>query len=130
MADFDAVADAFVRHYYGTFDGGSAARSKLTELYRPESLLTWESRRVQGATGIAAALARPELAAVKHRISTVDAQPTPGGGVLVTVVGTIAVGSAFDKPMLFSEVFALQPVPDGEEGDYFVRNQIARLILG
>jgi hypothetical protein len=127
--DFMSIAQAFVSHYYTTFDGGIAARSNLASLYRSESMLTWEKNQVQGQQNILATLTKTELANVKHQASTVDAQPAPGGGVLVTVTGTLAIDNAFDKPMVFSEVFGLQPIP-GQPGGFFVYNHIFRLILG
>ncbi|MDC0707132.1 nuclear transport factor 2 family protein [Stigmatella sp. ncwal1] len=127
--DFNGIANAFASHYYTTFDGGIASRSNLSALYRPESMLTWEGNQIQGQQNILANLTKPELANVKHRVSTTDAQPSSGGGVLVSVTGTLAIDNAFDKPMLFSEVFGLQPIP-GQPGGFFVYNHVFRLILG
>ncbi|MDC0714763.1 ketosteroid isomerase family protein [Stigmatella sp. ncwal1] len=75
------------------------------------------------------ALSKPELGTVKHRVSTIDVHPSVGGGVLVSVTGSLALDNAFDKPMLFSEVFLLQPIP-GQPGGFFVYNHIFRLIFG
>jgi hypothetical protein len=127
--DFTGVANSFVPHYYTTFDAGVAARSNLASLYRPESMLTWESQQYQGQQNITTVLTKPELATVKHQVATTDSQPAPGGGVLVTVAGSLAIDGAFDKPMLFAETFNLQPIP-GQPGGFFVYNQIFRLIFG
>jgi len=127
--DFINVARAFSSHYYTTFDSGIAARNNLLALYRPESMLTWEGNQVQGNQNIIGHLTRPEFATVKHVVSTTDAQPGAGGGVLVSVTGTLAIDNAFDKPMVFTEVFNLQPIP-GQPGGFFVYNHIFRLILG
>ncbi|MFD0397441.1 nuclear transport factor 2 family protein [Kitasatospora sp. NPDC059811] len=126
--DFNAIANSFVSHYYNTFDSGIAGRSNLTSLYRPESMLTWENAQVQGQQNILAKLTTPELATVKHAVSSNDAQPAPGGGVLVTVTGGLVIDNAFDKPMQFAETFNLQPIP-GQPGGFFVYNQIFRLIF-
>ncbi|MER8103681.1 nuclear transport factor 2 family protein [Kitasatospora sp. NPDC094016] len=126
--DFNAIANSFVSHYYTTFDSGIAGRPSLASLYRPESMLTWESQQFQGPQNILAQLTKPELATVKHKVNSKDAQPAPGGGVLVTVTGSLAVDNAFDKPMSFAETFNLQPIP-GQPGGFFIYNQIFRLIF-
>lgn len=43
------ASEQFVEFYYQTFD---ADRSKLKDLYRPESMLTFESSSVQGDAAI------------------------------------------------------------------------------
>ncbi|MFJ8475682.1 nuclear transport factor 2 family protein [Kitasatospora sp. NPDC094011] len=126
--DFASIANSFVQHYYTTFDGGLTARQSLAALYRPESMLTWEGAQVQGQSNVIAALTKPELATVKHRVNTNDAQPAPGGGVLVAVTGSLAVDNAFDKPLPFAETFTLQPIP-GQPGGFFIHNQVFRLIF-
>jgi hypothetical protein len=127
--DFTAIANAFISHYYTTFDSGLQTRANLASLYRPESMLTRERAQSQGAANIVAQLTKPELGTVKHQVSATDAQPSPGGGVLVLVTGSLAVDNAFDKPMLFSETFNLQPIP-GQPGGFFIYNQLFRLVLG
>ncbi|MFF7994951.1 nuclear transport factor 2 family protein [Kitasatospora xanthocidica] len=127
--DFMSIANSFVPHYYNTFDGGDAIRKNLLSLYRPESMVTWEGQQLQGSSNIIAKLTSPELAVVKHRVQSTDAQPSPAGGVLVAVTGSLAVGNAFDKPMFFSETFNLQPIP-GQAGGFFIYNQVFRLLLG
>ncbi|WP_459651268.1 nuclear transport factor 2 family protein [Kitasatospora sp. Ki12] len=124
-----SIANSFVPHYYNTFDGGDGVRKNLLSLYRPESMATWEGQQLQGASNIVAKLTGPELAVVKHQVQSIDAQPSPGGGVLVVVTGVLAVDNAFDKAMRFSETFNLQPIP-GQAGGYFVYNQVFRLLLG
>ncbi|MFJ4191063.1 nuclear transport factor 2 family protein [Kitasatospora sp. NPDC089509] len=126
--DFAGIANSFVQHYYTTFDGGLTARQNLAALYRPESMLTWESAQVQGQAAITATLTKPELAVVKHRVGSSDAQPAPGDGVLVAVTGSLAVDNAFDKPLQFAETFNLQPIP-GQPGGFFIHNQVFRLIF-
>ncbi len=127
--DFTNIANAFVQHYYTTFDAGGSARAALASLYRPESMLTWERNQLQGASAIIGQFQQPSLGTIKHGLSTTDAQPSPNGGVLVVVTGSMAVDNAFDKPMLFTETFNLQPIP-GQPGGFFVSNQIFRLVLG
>ncbi|URE12645.1 Nuclear transport factor 2 (NTF2) domain [Musa troglodytarum] len=51
--DPDAVAKAFVEHYYRTFDGNRAA---LGGLYQDASMLTFEGDKIQGTAAIVAKL--------------------------------------------------------------------------
>ncbi|KAF8315805.1 nuclear transport factor 2 domain protein [Clavulina sp. PMI_390] len=126
---FPEIARAFVSHYYPTFDSGLSARNNLASLYRPESMLTWESNQVQGTQNIIAQLTKPGLEKVKHAVTTTDAQPSPGNGVVVVVTGSMVIDEAYDKPLTFTETFHLQPIP-GQPGGFFVYNQIFKLILG
>ncbi|KAD3641873.1 hypothetical protein E3N88_31097 [Mikania micrantha] len=49
--DPDAVAKAFVEHYYSTFDTN---RSNLANLYQESSMLTFEGQKIQGSANIVA----------------------------------------------------------------------------
>eukprot|EP00026_Physarum_polycephalum_P020485 Phypoly_transcript_23086.p1 GENE.Phypoly_transcript_23086~~Phypoly_transcript_23086.p1 ORF type:complete len:129 (+),score=27.61 Phypoly_transcript_23086:69-455(+) len=126
--DFQNIANSFVQHYYNAFDGGIQTRQGLAQLYRPESMLTWESTQVQGSANIIAQLTKQEIANVRHNVTSTDAQPTPNNGVLVLVTGNLAIDNQFDKPMLFSQTFHLQPIP-GQAGGFFVFNDIFRLVF-
>lgn len=128
MADFSSIAQAFVGHYFTSFDNFDA-RDSLASLYRPESMLTWEGRQFQGTGNIVDQLKQPELKVVKHQVASVDAQPGANSSVAVLVTGTLAVDNDFDKPMNFVQAFNLAPIP-GQPGGFFIYNQIFRLILG
>lgn len=85
--DPDALAKAFVDHYYTTFDNN---RAQLANLYQDASMLTFEGQKVQGAQNIVAKLTGLSFQQCKHQISTVDCQPSgPAGGMLVFVSGTL-----------------------------------------
>ncbi|KAL3653838.1 Nuclear transport factor 2A [Castilleja foliolosa] len=87
--DPDAVAKAFVEHYYTTFD---ASRAGLANLYQDESMLTFEGQKVLGSQNIVAKLTSLPFGQCKHHISTVDCQLSgPGGGVIVFVSGNIQI---------------------------------------
>ncbi|MFB7591405.1 nuclear transport factor 2 family protein [Streptomyces sp. NPDC056169] len=128
MADFNAIAQAFVGHYFRTFDNYDA-RDSLASLYRPESMLSWEGFQIQGAESIVQQLKKPELKVVKTQITSIDAQPGLNNGVAVLVTGTLVIDNQFDKPMNFTRTFTLAPIP-GQPGGFFVYNDIFRLILG
>lgn len=121
--NFSAVAQQFVDFYYKTFDSGN--RAALSSLYQPASMLTWAGVASHGTTDIMNALTKPELNAIKHRVTSFDAQPTPRGDILLIVTGTIANLSF--APNLYSDVFLLQSVP-GQSGSFFVGNQIFQVI--
>eukprot|EP01111_Echinosteliopsis_oligospora_P004935 TRINITY_DN18077_c0_g1_i1.p1 TRINITY_DN18077_c0_g1~~TRINITY_DN18077_c0_g1_i1.p1 ORF type:complete len:126 (-),score=30.37 TRINITY_DN18077_c0_g1_i1:113-490(-) len=123
---FEQVAQAFVAHYYNTFDSD---RTQLGNLYRPESMLSWEGSQVQGAGPIVDKLKSLTFQSVKHHVVTCDAQPSFNNGVTVFVCGTLAVDGAFDTPMKYSQVFNLQPIP-GQAGGFFVLNDLFRLNIG
>ncbi|KAG8503585.1 hypothetical protein CXB51_001579 [Gossypium anomalum] len=84
--DPDAVAKAFVDHYYSTFD---ANRAGLANLYQEGSMLTFEGQKIQGSQSIVAKLTSLPFQQCKHNITTVDCQPSGAGGVLVFVSGTL-----------------------------------------
>ncbi|KAI9313916.1 hypothetical protein BX666DRAFT_1974766 [Dichotomocladium elegans] len=121
MADFNAVAKAFVEFYYQTFD---ESRGKLTPLYRDQSMLTFEGQQFSGASNIVEKLVSLPFQKVAHRISTIDAQPANPtiGSILVTVTGQLLIDEE-SNPQMFSQSFQL--VPEGTS--YYVFNDIFRL---
>ncbi|KAG8365869.1 hypothetical protein BUALT_Bualt17G0016700 [Buddleja alternifolia] len=85
--DPDAVAKAFVEHYYSTFDTN---RAGLSNLYQDNSMLTFEGQKFQGTQTITAKLTSLPFQQCKHHITTVDCQPSgPSSGVLVLVSGNL-----------------------------------------
>ncbi|KAH9318316.1 hypothetical protein KI387_020085, partial [Taxus chinensis] len=85
--DPDAVAKAFVDHYYNIFDTN---RAGLAGLYQDGSMLTFEGQKIQGVQGIIGKLTSLPFQHCKHNITTVDCQPSgPAGGMLVFVSGTL-----------------------------------------
>lgn len=99
--DPDAVAKAFVEHYYRTFDTNRAA---LVGLYQETSMLTFEGQKFQGPSAIAGKLGSLPFQACEHQIVTVDCQPSgPQGGMLVFVSGSIRTGPE-EHPIKFSQV--------------------------
>ncbi|KAI9275607.1 hypothetical protein BDA99DRAFT_191475 [Phascolomyces articulosus] len=120
MADFNQVAEAFVKFYYETFDSN---RQNLTPLYREGSMLTFEGQQFSGANAITEKLVSLPFQKVAHRISTIDAQPSNASGtILVSVTGQLLVDEE-QNPQMFSQTFHL--VPEG--GSYWVFNDIFRL---
>ncbi|KAF8653822.1 hypothetical protein HU200_061946 [Digitaria exilis] len=104
--DPDAVAKAFVGHYYQTFDSNRAA---LVGLYQDTSMLTFEGEKFQGTAAIAGKLGSLPFQHCEHQIVTVDCQPSgPQGGMLVFVSGSIRTGPE-EHPIKFSQVCTPRP---------------------
>lgn len=119
--DPDAVAKAFVDHYYSTFD---ANRAGLGNLYQDNSMLTFEGQKIQGSPNIVAKLSSLPFQQCKHSVSTVDCQPSgPTGGMLVFVSGNLQLAGE-QHALKFSQMFHLMPTP---QGSFFVQNDIFRL---
>ncbi|WZZ10531.1 hypothetical protein YC2023_096452 [Brassica napus] len=102
--DPDAVAKAFVEHYYTTFD---ANRAGLVSLYQEGSMLTFEGQKIQGSQNIVAKLTSLPFQQCKHNITTVDCQPSgPAGGMLVFVSGNLQLAGE-QHALKFSQVWHL-----------------------
>uniref|UniRef100_A0A1D1XSK0 Nuclear transport factor 2 n=1 Tax=Anthurium amnicola TaxID=1678845 RepID=A0A1D1XSK0_9ARAE len=119
--DPDAVAKAFVEHYYRTFDGN---RAELGNLYQEASMLTFEGAKTLGSQAIVAKLTSLPFQQCRHDISTVDCQPSgPAGGMLVFVSGLLQLAGE-QHALKFSQMFHLMPTP---QGSFYVLNDIFRL---
>ncbi|KAK7931902.1 hypothetical protein PG985_002614 [Apiospora marii] len=121
-ANFEEVAKQFVTFYYSQFDSD---RKTLSALYRENSMLTFESSASLGGQAIVEKLSGLPFQQVKHQVSTLDAQPSTGGGVLVLVTGQLLVDEE-QRPMNYTQTFHL--VPEG--GSFFVFNDIFKLVYG
>ncbi|KAL5724848.1 Nuclear transport factor 2A [Ranunculus cassubicifolius] len=118
--DADAVAKAFVEHYYTTFDSN---RANLANLYQDGSMLTFEGQKTQGASAIVAKLTSLPFQQCLHTISTVDCQPSgPAGGMLVFVSGNLQLAGE-QHVLKFSQMFHLMP----SGTSFYVFNDIFRL---
>ena len=83
---------AFVDHYYNTFD---TARSSLASLYSEQAMLTFEGSETQGQQAILQKLTSLPFQQCKHHVATLDVQPSPmQGGIMVFVTGQLLVGHA------------------------------------
>ena len=108
--DPDAVAKAFVEHYYSTFD---ANRANLANLYQESSMLTFEGQKIQGSPNIVAKLTSLPFQQCQHSITTVDCQPSgPAGGMLVFVSGNLQLAGE-QHALKFSQVTLFIPMLSG-----------------
>eukprot|EP00897_Mesotaenium_endlicherianum_P006141 jgi/Mesen1/5555/ME000280S04670 len=122
--DPDALAKAFVEHYYTTFDQN---RGNLYALYQDSSMLTFEGEKFQGVQAIQTKISGLPFQQCKHHISTVDCQPSgPTGGMVVFVSGNLQLVDQ-EHQLRFSQMFHLIPTP---QGSYYVHNDIFRLNYG
>lgn len=120
-ADPDSVAQAFVNHYYQTFDNN---RPALGNLYQDSSMLSFEGAKTQGAQAIVAKLTGLPFQQCAHQISTIDCQLSgPAGGMIVFVSGSLQLAGE-QHTLKFSQMFHLMPTP---QGSFYVQNDIFRL---
>ncbi|KAF2000046.1 NTF2-like protein [Amniculicola lignicola CBS 123094] len=120
VPDFDNIAKQFVEFYYKTFDEN---RTGLASLYRPFSMLTFESGGTLGAEAITEKLKNLPFEKVQHRVDTQDAQPVGDDGIVVLVTGALMV-EGNDRPMSYAQVFQLKK----DATNWFVYNDIFRLV--
>jgi hypothetical protein len=99
--DPDALAKAFVEHYYTTFDTN---RPGLANLYQEGSMLTFEGQKIQGSQNIVAKLTSLPFQQCHHAITTVDCQPSGvNSGMLVFVSGNLQLAGE-QHALKFSQV--------------------------
>ncbi|KAI3452583.1 hypothetical protein Pfo_009247 [Paulownia fortunei] len=120
--DPDAVAKAFVEHYYSTFDTN---RAGLANLYQDSSMLTFEGQKFQGAQSITAKLTSLPFQQCQHHITTVDCQPS---ALLVECLflflAIFSWPASSMRSSLARQMFHLMPTP---QGSFYVLNDIFRL---
>ncbi|RAL38168.1 unnamed protein product [Cuscuta campestris] len=119
--DPDALAKAFVEHYYSTFDSN---RANLAGLYQEGSMLTFEGQKILGSANIVSKLTGLPFQQCKHNVTTVDCQPSvTQGGFIVFVSGSLQLAGE-QHALKFSQMFHLMPTPNGS---FYVHNDIFRL---
>ncbi|GAM19398.1 hypothetical protein SAMD00019534_025730 [Acytostelium subglobosum LB1] len=113
------ISHQFLAHYY---DKLSTDRNQLAFLYTPTSTLTWETKKAQGVEQIMA-IHNSNPANVQRQLTSIDAQPTPGDGILILATGNLSIDG--DKALKFTQVFFL--VRTG--GSFSISNEFMRLNL-
>eukprot|EP00796_Vickermania_ingenoplastis_P009525 gene9525-6685_t len=122
MSSFAEVGAGFAQHYYTFF---SSDRNQLAGIYRPQTLLTWQSEQIQGGENIIARFANLGFTEAMFKSDVVDCQPSLSGGVLVVVNGEVLLKGE-EHPLKFNDVFHL--AQDG--GQWYVSNQIFNIVGG
>ena len=85
--------------------------------------MTFEGNQFLGRAKIMEKLTNLGFKSIKHSITTVDAQPTFDGGVLIVVLGQLKTDE--DPPHTFNQIFVLKP----SGGSFYVEHDIFRLAL-
>mmetsp|Transcript_724 Transcript_724/g.1698 ORF Transcript_724/g.1698 Transcript_724/m.1698 type:complete len:122 (+) Transcript_724:179-544(+) len=117
----EEVANAFVSHFYQTFD---SSVDGLAGLYNDQSMMTFEGNQFQGSANIIQQFKK--VGAVKHQVKTTDIQPSSSSNAIVIfVTGAIQIGG--DNPLHFCEFFHLVGTGPGQ---YYVHNDVFRLNYG
>ncbi|KAG2387856.1 hypothetical protein C9374_001450 [Naegleria lovaniensis] len=119
--DYVQVGEAFVKHYYSTFDQN---RQNIAPLYTDNSLLTWEKDKIQGRVEILKKLTELPFNTVRHDINVCDCQPSMSGGVNILCTGSVVIDNEHPHP--FCEFFHLT----NENGGFYVTNHIFRFNYG
>jgi len=123
QADKSDVGKAFTDHFYQTFDTN---RAGLATLYQDTSLLTFEKDQFMGMQPIMTKLTTLAFTQVQHSVATCDCHPYQDTGVLIMVVGELAVDGETTKPLKFLQSFVLMPAA----GSWFINHDIFRLNYG
>ncbi|XP_065175238.1 nuclear transport factor 2-like [Sycon ciliatum] len=119
MAAHEQIAQTFCNQYYTTFDTNRVA---VGSFYAPTAVLTFEGVAVTGPEAIVAKLSTLTFQQVQHCVTTMDAQLT-SAGLLVVVVGQLKADS--DQVLGFTQTFHLAEV----DGSLFIANDVFRLTL-
>uniref|UniRef100_A0AC35FC19 NTF2-related export protein n=1 Tax=Panagrolaimus sp. PS1159 TaxID=55785 RepID=A0AC35FC19_9BILA len=124
--DFLSIGEAFVNHYYSTFDvqDPNARVQGLCALYDPEnSYMTFEGVQVKGRDLILQKFSGLTFREIKRAITKTDCQPLPDGSILVNVLGQLKTD---DDPInSYTQLFILRP----NAGSFYISNEIFRLVL-
>ena len=114
------------------FMGMQAIMTKLTVRHRSSAWRVRSKPLAGGADARARAPVPPAIRTqtlafqtVQHKITTIDSQPTPGGGVLALVTGDLAVDNG--NVIKYAQTFHLMPNP---AGSWYIHNDMFRLNYG
>uniref|UniRef100_A0A0N4U8L9 Transmembrane protein 208 n=1 Tax=Dracunculus medinensis TaxID=318479 RepID=A0A0N4U8L9_DRAME len=102
--DFEAIGNAFVQHYYRTFDNPdpNARTAGLSDLYDPlNSYMTFEGVQVKGRQAILEKFASLPFRSIKRAITKTDCQPFPDGSVIIAVMGQLQVVKIIYEPFFY-----------------------------
>ncbi|GKY94461.1 hypothetical protein MPSEU_000412000 [Mayamaea pseudoterrestris] len=114
----EQVANAFVQHYYQTFDSNV---QQLAQLFTQNSMMTFEGQPFQGAESIVQKLTN--MGKITHEIKSTDVQPSATENcIVIFVTGNLRIDGG--NPLHFCEFFQLISTGPGQ---YSVHNCIFRL---
>ncbi|KAL6696500.1 hypothetical protein J3F84DRAFT_370271 [Trichoderma pleuroticola] len=125
MSNIEEIAKQFVN---GFFTGMSTNIPGLAAVYSPESVLTFESQKFEGAEAILGKLTSLPFKMSGHHLSTLDAQ-LASGDLLILVTGKLKVDE--DENLInFVQNFKVSVTqgPGGEITGFVVKNDIFKLV--
>ncbi|KAI2610016.1 nuclear transport factor 2 [Hypoxylon fragiforme] len=126
-AELINIATMFVQYYYNQFDQD---RTGLSSLYRDASMLTFESASFKGTQSILEKLTGLPFQQIKHQVATMDLQPGVGENhIMVLVTGQLLVDEE-QRPMSYTQSFYLVPENINGNPQYYVHNDIFKLVYG
>jgi len=120
------IAQAFVQHYYSTYDSD---RLKLSNLYRNTSILSFEGATFIGTENIMKKYQSLNFKKVAHKIISFDCQPSgSASGILVFVCGDLKVDDD-QNGIKFSQVFHLLQTEPTQK-NFYIFNDLFRINVG
>ncbi|KAI4871177.1 nuclear transport factor 2 [Hypoxylon rubiginosum] len=125
--NLEQVAAMFVQYYYNQFDADPAG---LATLYREGSMLTFESSSFKGTQSVIEKLQSLPFQQIKHQVATMDPQPgVAPDHILVLVTGQLLVDEE-QRPMSYAQSFYLVPENVNGQTQYYVHNDVFKLVYG
>ncbi|KAJ1675813.1 Nuclear transport factor 2 [Spiromyces aspiralis] len=115
------IAQEFANYYYNLFDNN---RPALASLYRPTSVMTFETGTFKGDNTILEKLNNLGFQRVVHKVSTSDAHALDPSlnNLLLLITGQLLVDNE-SNPQYFAQTFILTRDTNG----YFIAQDIFRL---
>ncbi|WP_416873972.1 nuclear transport factor 2 family protein [Kitasatospora sp. SC0581] len=107
---YEELGTRFVQQYYDYFDKRSSSSAELAALYADEAMLTFDGELRLGRQAIMTKLLGLSFTTDARLLTSVDSQPLPDEGVLVTVIGKLSVD---DSVINYSDTFVLAYVGKG-----------------
>mmetsp|Transcript_15509 Transcript_15509/g.18986 ORF Transcript_15509/g.18986 Transcript_15509/m.18986 type:complete len:135 (-) Transcript_15509:151-555(-) len=121
--NMNAVAKAFVKHFYSKFD---TDRVNLQSLYTNDSMLCYENESIKGKNNIMNHICKNlKFKKIQHSPSTLNVQPSGANGLLVLVTGKLKVDDS-PNAIQFCETFHLKPT-DKSLKNWWIQNDMFRL---
>ncbi|KAJ8680534.1 hypothetical protein QAD02_016321 [Eretmocerus hayati] len=120
---YEAIANGFVQQYYAMFDD-PIQRPNLVNMYNVDSsFMTFQGKQAQGSAKIMESIKALTFQKINRIISSIDAQPTFDGGVLINVLGRLQADE--DPVHDFFQIFVLKPLGNS----FFCQHDIFRLAI-
>jgi len=109
-------------YYYRIFD--SPQRMELSRLYKSNSVVLWNGRRLEGEETVRTFL--KTVPASSHKVECVDVQALSAGALLVIASGEVTYGVQ-DNKRLFHHQWVLCPDPD-KDNMWWIATDVFRLL--